>query len=240
MSPAGRHHHHRPSFVLLIVHVCLLQRAAFTVLFPTESDDTSVHFRSLRDILFRPPNGDTSPVIASFRPALPSPTLASPSIVPNQIRFLESDAIGEPPIFTSIHSEFKSVVEGRRSTSDSSVNPAVVQDRWPWPYSSLGQAKSLQSVHPDSRSNHPNIIEKGLIVKKSVAKPYRVQSKSSSCPKLLHDLTITCSLPANHRLINQQVVSWNHILLFIQLTGIGENQTDFLSLLLSFFLLRLI
>ena len=189
----------KPSFVLLIVHVCLLQRAAFTVLFPAENDDTSVHFRSLRDILFRPANGDTSPVIASFRPALPSPTLASPSIVPNQIRFLESDAIGEPPIFTSIHSEFK-------STSDSSANPAVVQDRWPWPYSSLGQAKSLHSI-PDSRSNHPHISEKGLIVKKSVAKPYRVQSKSSSCPKLLHDLTISCSLPANHRLINQQVVS---------------------------------
>lgn len=223
-------------FSLLLLSV-LFHPAKPNIFFPVETIQESVHYRSLRDILFRSQTEAIafpvdSSVIASFQPADPSPTLASPpGVGVSKIRFLESDAFFGPPLYhPNTNPEFISPAlvqaEGRRPNVPSAVavNPVAVarqpksaavdistttaptsgepveDDRWPWPYSK----PSKQPVTPQSRQIHK--LTSPLVVKKSVAKPYRLLSRTSTCPKLLHDLTITCSLPKQQFPPNQPVV----------------------------------
>lgn len=221
-------------FSLLILTV-LFHSVTPNVFFPVETNIDLVHYRSLKDILFRSQSEDIithsieSPVVASFRPANPSPTLASSpqnAVGVSKIRFLEADAFLVPNFSPVSHSEVipSAIIqtEGRRATlpnsdfdhttvvrqvnnaeikeSANSATANPVQDRWPWPYS---KSISKQSVNPQSRQlQQPST----LIVKKSVAKPYRLLTRTSSCPKLLHDLTITCSLPKQQQ-IQQPMVN---------------------------------
>lgn len=214
-------------FSQLLLTVLLFHSAKSNIFFPVETIQESVHYRSLRDILFRSQTEAIafpvdSSVIASFRPADPSPTLASPpGVGVSKIRFLESDAFFGPPLYHP-NPEFSSAAlvqsEGRRpnvpsvarqpksaaidlpTTAVSTAGEPVEDERWPWPYSKPSQ----QSVTPQSRQIHK--LTSPLVVKKSVAKPYRLLSRTSTCPKLLHDLTITCSLPKQQSTSTQLVV----------------------------------
>lgn len=206
-------------FLTLLSHPVLSN-----VFFPAETSEELVHYRSLKDILFRSQAEDAarsidSPIVASFRPSNPSPTLASPpqnGVGVSKIRFLEAHEYFVPNF--SQHADFIAPAafaqtEGRRpnrphsdvnqrtvATNNSSFGVTVVnepvQDRWPWPYS--------KSVNIQSRKKLAKPTN--LIVKKSVAKPYRLLTRTSSCPKLLHDLTVTCSLPKQQEPL-QPVVS---------------------------------
>ncbi|KZS10615.1 Uncharacterized protein APZ42_024924 [Daphnia magna] len=192
------------------------------VFFPAETNEELAHYRSLKDILFRSQTEDTarsieSPVVASFRPSNPSPTLASSpqnGASVSKIRSLETDAFFVPNFSQHSHADFipstafaqtegrrpnrlHSVADYRTVLTQAAINESTVdvrvaedpsQDRWPWPYSkSVKQTVSIQSRQLAKPTT--------LIVKKSVAKPYRLLTRTSSCPKLLHDLTVTCSLP---------------------------------------------
>ena len=217
-------------FSLLILTV-LFHSVMSNVFFPVETSRDLVQYRSLKDILFRSQSEDIahsieSPIVASFRPTNPSPTLASPQngVGVSKIRFLDADAFFVPNFSPVPHSEFipptVSQTEGRRANlpnsnldhitvvrqaksteiNESAVGVSVtgnpVQDRWPWPYSkSIKQAADIQSRQQSS----------SLVVKKSVAKPYRLLTRTSSCPKLLHDLTITCSWPKQQQLLQPVV-----------------------------------
>lgn len=213
----------------LLILTVFFHSVTSNVFFPVESNRDLVHYRSLKDILFRSQSEDIahsieSPVVASFRPDNPSPTLASSpqnGVGVSKIRFLDADAFLVPNFSPVSHSEFIppaiTQTEGRRanlpssnfdhttvvrqaknteineSAIDHSVTANPVQDRWPWPYSkSIKQAVNTQSRQIQQQST--------LVVKKSVAKPYRLLTRTSSCPKLLHDLTITCSLPKQQQL----------------------------------------
>ncbi|XP_057376932.1 uncharacterized protein LOC130698168 [Daphnia carinata] len=211
--------------ILLLFLTVLSNSVTSNVFFPAETSEELVHYRSLKDILFRSQAEDTarsieSPVVASFRPSNPSPTLASSpqnGVGVSRIRFLETDAFFVPNFPEHSHADFISSpafaqTEGRRpnrfhsdvdartvltraAANESTIDVRVVedpgQDRWPWPYS-----KSVkQTVNVQSRQLAKPTT---LVVKKSVAKPYRLLTRTSSCPKLLHDLTVTCSLPKQH------------------------------------------
>nr|CAH0104790.1 unnamed protein product [Daphnia galeata] len=240
-------------FSLLILTV-LFHSVTPNVFFPVETNIDLVHYRSLKDILFRSQSEDIiahsieSPVVASFRPANPSPTLASSpqnAVGVSKIRFLEADAFLVPNFSPVSHSEVipSAIIqtEGRRATlpnsdfdhttvvrqvnnaeikeSANSATANPVQDRWPWPYS---KSISKQSVNPQSRQlQQPST----LIVKKSVAKPYRLLTRTSSCPKLLHDLTITCSLPKQQQIQQPMEFQWYKT----QHRSVAETQNNFLE-----------
>ena len=238
-----------PSLLFAIV---LFQSATSNVFFPVETNhEDLVHYRSLKDILFRSQSeaeetahSIASPVVlAGFRPANPSPTLASPphtGVGVSKIRFLEADEFFIPSLFPPItHPEFLPPAptiqtEGRRANAQNSaaVDPTAlvrqaksanssavddisvadsVQDRWPWPYSKPIKQQSAANVQTRQLQKPvPN-----LVVKKSVAKPYRLLTRTSTCPKLLHDLTITCAFP-NQQPLSQPVVSfWISCMLII-------------------------
>ncbi len=226
----------------LLFAIVLFQSATANVFFPVETNrEDLVQYRSLKDILFRSQSAEEtahsieSPVVASFRPANPSPTLASSphiGVGVSKIRFLEADEFFVPSLFPLSQPDFFPPVttihtEGRRANSQNSavdsttlvrqaksaaINASTIaatvadsaQDRWPWPYS---KPIKQQSVDVQSRQ-----LQKPptLIVKKSVAKPYRLLTRTSTCPKLLHDLSITCSFP-NQQLLLHPVVSFQFL-----------------------------
>lgn len=235
--------------LFVLIASVLIPSVAPNVFFPVETSRDLVQYRSLKDILFRSQSEDNdqqhsiqSPVVASFRPANPSPTLASSphsgaSVGVSKIRFLDADEFFVPNFSPVPHSEFippAAQTEGRRANlpilnpdhittvvrqakspeiNDSAIGTSVTgspaQDRWPWPYSKpIKQAVNIQSRQQQSPS---------LIVKKSVAKPYRLLTRTSSCPKLLHDLTITCSWPKQQQLqrpvvnLNFPIIALNYL-----------------------------
>ena len=208
---------------LLLSLIALFGPVSPNVFFPVETSQEAVHYRSLKDVLFRPHSGELglfneSPVVASFRPSDPSPTLASSpqtGVGVSKIRFLEADEFFVPSLFQASHPRFFPVsrhTEGRSVSPLSSdvdsttlvrqaksaplntsaeavpVAEASVLQRWPWPYS----RPNKQPTNPQSRQLQQ---APALTIKKSVAKPYRLLTRKSSCPKLLHDLTISCTLP---------------------------------------------
>lgn len=224
-------------FVFFCLSALFIPSTKCTVFFPVETNEESVNYRSLRDILFRTHSAFTaeSSVVTSFRPTDPSPTLASPveQIRIPTTRFLDEDALYGPPFYQSrsnLGSPASSLISSDESRNSNIPNlPELIQsqthvrqskhaavdetiptisttddaaaqdDRWPWPYSKSTQ----QFINPQGRNIQ---TLSPLKVKKDVAKPYRLLARTSSCPKLLHDLTVTCSLP-EEQLSSDPVVS---------------------------------
>jgi len=135
--------------------------------------------------------------ISSFHPDTPSPTQASPPIR-SRIRFVDQDEI--PQSRNPFQAQESYIpVRGARILADylssaSEVNTEfstpfedLIEDHWRWPSRPDGRREQRQS---------PEFIGlQSLEVHRSVPKPYRIHSKDSSCPKLLHDLSISCQLP---------------------------------------------
>lgn len=191
------------------------------VFFPSQPSVSSIQYRSLRDILFQSESAeieasDLPVVLASFHPDDPSPTLASPPIASkdgevSQIRFLDSDALSIPEYFDDDENYGEEITptalyqEGEEEEDlDVEIIPPVLvrqstsktteeKDRWSWPSTTKAIEESYQSRSLGSVAD--NKAPLSLIVKKTVAKPYRLLPRTASCPKLLHDLNITCSLP---------------------------------------------
>lgn len=207
-------------FLVLAVVVCQAQDEA--VFFPSQPP-SFVQLRSLRDILFQKESPETASkelpvVLSSFEPNDPSPTLASPPLAPgvSKIRFLETDTFFVPPPFQESEELAEPSSEHEEQLSTDILPPALIRqaksaadagapgatDRWSWPSGSRalpveqsqGRALSAPSIVSVVSSHPPPTLS----LKKSVAKPYRLLSKGSSCPKLLHDLTIHCTLPPQH------------------------------------------
>ena len=154
--------------------------------------------------------------VHSFHPRDPSPTLASAPFGISQVRFLESDALEIQPV--SPHS---SNVETQPIPLQASVlakvsarsvdaqfvtgnNAAVLQgnqdqDRWPWPSIQTNRQTSGRQLKPQQQQpiELSNNIkpQASITVSKSVPKPYRIISRVSSCPKLNHDLVVSCQVP---------------------------------------------
>lgn len=82
---------------------------------------------------------------------------------------------------------------GSTSKPASQANQQSV-DRWPWPTSSLVELQGRQLIAKSE--NVAKSDSTAMVIRKSVPRPYRILTKVSSCPKLLHDLTISCQLPA--------------------------------------------
>ena len=102
-------------------------------------------------------------------------------------------------------------------------------DRWPWPSNNVGIARpatiesaadALQgaattvarAVDKPAQSRPAPVASTGgvsspLIIKKSVPKPYRILSHVSSCPKLFHDLSLSCQMTQQQQQ-GQPLVSW--------------------------------
>lgn len=137
--------------------------------------------------------------ISSFHPDTPSPTHASPPIR-SRIRFIDQDdfapsanpfqsqesyfpvsapAVRRPRIL----SDFLETSASEPNAGYLSQSEDIDEDRWRWP-SRREQRQSPEFVGLQS-----------LEVHRSVPKSYRFHSKESSCPKLLHDLSISCQLP---------------------------------------------
>ena len=74
---------------------------------------------------------------------------------------------------------------------------SVNEERWAWPSkSNTDLEQQEQEKQKQGRQlNAKQQLDVPLTVKKIVPKPYRNLAKISSCPKLLHDLNITCELP---------------------------------------------
>ena len=142
-------------------------------------------------------------VISSFHPDTPSPTRASPPLR-SGVRFIDQDATPQSANpFQEQESYFAvSAPTGRRTriladyidssaseinTEFSSQSDDIVEDRWRWPSRPDGRREQRQSPEFAGLQS--------LDVHRSVLKPYRIHSKESSCPKLLHDLSISCQLP---------------------------------------------
>jgi len=199
------------------------------VFFPSQPSVSSIQYRSLRDLLFQSESAeieasDLPVVLASFHPDDPSPTLASPQIASKDgevspIRFLDSDALSIPDYFDENDGEDINPTalyqEGEEEELDVEIIPPVLvrqsasktteeQDRWSWPSTTKAaieesyQSRALGSAAADNKASL------SLVVRKTVAKPYRLLPRTASCPKLLHDLNITCSLPT--QLIKKQPV----------------------------------
>jgi hypothetical protein len=183
-------------------------------------------------------------IVQSFNPQNPSPTLAA--VEPfgvSQVRFIESDALIPNPIVDKEAEQSAPAtqtvpVDGLETSPRflSGALPVIqavpdsspkLEDRWPWP-SSSPVAPQSNRLNGGRQLSRPELAEatqdvaasdEKLIIKKSVPKPYRILTQVSSCPKLFHDLSISCQM-SHQQQQGQPVVSTliHHFMTEVQVT----------------------
>jgi len=122
----------------------------------------------------------------------------------SRIRFVDEEQpfIGNPfqvqENYFSDHGESASVIDtviSSRSSLPAPIYQQVEEERWRWPSKSSEGRREGRQLRPED-----------LQVTRSVPKPYRVHTKESSCPKLLHDVSISCKVPVHLREPQQNVI----------------------------------